>query len=149
ELDYPMPAVAESLMIFSGSMSEAVRNTVEEFGPDELRPGDVLICNDPYRTGTHVNDVLFCRPVFAAGRLAGFVNIQPHMMDMGGTVPAGFSPHKKNVYENGLVIPPTLLFRDDRPVRSTFALIFDNARFGEVLLPDMLTVAAGLRVGER
>src|SRR5437868_14855537 len=45
ELDYPMPAVAESLMIFSGSMSEAVRNTVEEFGPEELRPGDVLLCN--------------------------------------------------------------------------------------------------------
>jgi N-methylhydantoinase B len=149
DLDYPMSAVSDSLMIFTGTMSEAVRNTIGEYGPENLHPGDIVICNDPYRTGTHPNDTLFSRPIFHEDRIVGFVNIQPHMMDMGGIVPAGFSPAKKNVYENGLVIPPTLLMRDDKPVRSTFALIFDNARFGEVMLPDMLSICADLRLGER
>src|SRR5882724_897924 len=73
-LDYAMPAVSNSLFVFVGTMTDAVRNSVEEFGVDELRPGDVLICNDPYRVGTHVNDVLFCRPVFRDGKIVAFVN---------------------------------------------------------------------------
>ena len=149
ELDYPMAAVSDSLMLFSGTMSEAVRNTVEEFGPGELEPGDVLMCNDPVRTGTHPNDILFTRPVFEDGAVIGFVSIQAHMLDIGGTVPGGFSPTKQTIYENGLVIPPMLFYRRDRPVRPAFSLILDNARFGEIMLPDFLSIAADLRLGER
>jgi N-methylhydantoinase B len=149
KLGYPMAAISDSLVIFAGPMSEAVRNSVEEFGPENLRPGDVLMSNDPYRTGTHPNDILFARPIFHEGELVAILNIQPHMMDVGGTVPAGFSAGKANVYENGLTIPPMLLYRDDKPIKSTFSLLFDNARFGEVMLPDMLSIAADLRLGER
>ncbi len=91
EMDYPMPAVSNSLVLFLFTMPEAVSNTIEEYGVKNLRPGDVLVCNDPYRVGTHVNDVCFIRPVFYGEKLVGFVNIQAHMLDMGGSVPAGFS----------------------------------------------------------
>ncbi|GER83632.1 MAG: hydantoinase B/oxoprolinase family protein [Thermogemmatispora sp.] len=148
ELDYPTPAVSNSLVLFLGTMTDAVRNAVEEFGPQNLQPGDVLMCNDPYRIGTHVNDVCFIRPVFFEGRLVGFVNLQAHMLDMGGVVPAGFSGTKRNVYENGLVIGPQLLYHDDRPVKSAWSLIFDNARFGNLLLPDIKTIYQNLRLGE-
>jgi N-methylhydantoinase B len=149
ELDYPMAAVSDSLMLFSGTMSEAVRNTAEEYGPDDLEPGDVLMCNDPVRTGTHPNDILFTRPVFDGGSVIGYVSIQAHMLDIGGTVPGGFSPNKQTIYENGLVIPPMLFYRGDQPVRPAFSLILDNARFGEIMLPDFLSIAADLRLGER
>ena len=149
DMGYPMSAVSDSLMLFSGTMSEAVRNSVDEFGADNLAPGDVLMCNDPVRTGTHPNDVLFTRPVFEDRDLIGFMSIQAHMIDIGGTVPGGFSPTKQTIYENGLVIPPMLFYRGDEPVRSAFSLIFDNARFGEMLLPDFLSIAANLRLGER
>jgi N-methylhydantoinase B len=149
ELDYPMSAVSDSLMIFSGSMSEGVRNSVKEFGLENLRPGDVLVCNDPIRVGTHPNDICFTRPVFRDDAIVGFVAIQPHMIDVGGTVPAGFSAGKHNIYENGLVIPPTLFWRDDKPIKSAFAMLFDNARFGDIMLPDMLSIFADLRLGER
>lgn len=149
ELDYPMSAVSDSLMIFSGSMSEGVRNSVKEFGPENLRPGDVLVCNDPIRVGTHPNDVCFTRPIFREDRIVGFVAIQPHMMDVGGIVPAGFSANKHNVYENGLVIPPMLFWRDDKPLKPAFNLLFDNARFGDVMLPDMMSIFADLKLGER
>src|SRR4051795_2651291 len=149
EAGYPMAVVSNSLMVFLGTMADAVRNTVEEFGPENLSEGDVLICNDPYRVGTHVNDVLFVRPVFVEGRLVSFVNMCAHQLDMGGTVPGGFSTNKLDVYDNGLVIPPTLMWSQDKPVRSTFSLIFDNARFGGLLLPDFKSVFEQLKLGER
>ena len=51
-------------------MTDSVRNTIEEYGPERLEPGDVIVANDPYRTGTHVNDMLFVRPVFHDGEIA-------------------------------------------------------------------------------
>jgi N-methylhydantoinase B len=103
DMDYPMPAVSSSLIVFLGTMEDAIRNTVEEYGPERLAPGDILICNDPYRVGTHVNDVCFIRPVFFDGRLVAFANCRAHQLDMGGVTPGGFSGTKANVYENGLV----------------------------------------------
>ena len=149
EQNYPMPAVGKSLAAFFGTMSEAVRNTIEEFGPDEVRPGDVIIANDPYRVGNHVNDLCFIRPVYHDGRLVSFVSLRAHQLDMGGVVPAGFSATKRNMYETGLTLGPILLYRDDKPVRSTFNLITDNARFGAILLPDMRTIVQSLLLGER
>ena len=76
-------------------MADSVRNVVEEYGVDRLEPGDIIVANDPYRTGTHVNDILFCKPVFQAGELVAFVNLKAHQLDMGGSVPGGFSVAKR------------------------------------------------------
>jgi N-methylhydantoinase B len=149
ERGYPTPAMSASILLFTGTMTDSVRNTVEEYGLDRLQPGDVIVANDPYRNGTHVNDVLFTRPVFHQGRLACFVNMKAHQLDMGGMVPGGFSLAKRNVYENGLVLAPQALFRAGTPVHETWSLIFDNVRFGEILAPDMLTCVAELELGER
>ena len=148
DLDYPMPAVGSSLMAFLGTMEDAVRDTVVEYGVDKLKPGDVLMCNDPYRVATHVNDVRFIRPVFWADKPIAFVNVRAHQLDMGGIAPGGFSGTKANGYENGLVIGPMLLFEPARPVRSTFSLVFDNTRFAAVLKPDFMTMFQQLQLGE-
>lgn len=149
DLDYCTPVVAKTLALFYGSMRDAVANNVEEFGPADLRQGDLLVGNDPFRNGTHVNDVAFMRPVFRDGQIVSVITIRAHMLDVGGSVPGGFSGMKRDVYENGLVIPPTLLYRGDRPVRSAFSLLLDNGRFGAMLLPDFETIFASLRLGER
>lgn len=149
DMDYPMPAVSSSLLVFLGTMEDAVRNTVEEYGVENLKPGDVLLCNDPYRVGNHVNDACFIRPVFYAGKPIAFVNARAHQLDMGGVTPGGFSGTKANVYENGLVLGPMLLFENDKPVRSTFSLVFDNTRFAGLLQPDFMTMAEQLKLGEK
>lgn len=149
DMDFPMPAVSSSLLVFLGTMEDAVRNTVLEYGVENLKPGDVLLCNDPYRVGTHVNDTCFIRPVFYQGKPIAFVNARAHQLDMGGVTPGGFSGTKANVYENGLVLGPILLFQNDKPVRSTFSLVFDNTRFAEFLQPDFMTMAEQLKLGEK
>ncbi|WP_326565606.1 hydantoinase B/oxoprolinase family protein [Amycolatopsis rhabdoformis] len=149
EQNYPMSSVSNSLAMFLGTMSEAVRNTIEEYGPENLEPGDVVICNDPYRAGNHVNDICFIRPVFHEGKLVSLVTLRAHQLDMGGVIPAGFSGTKRNVYENGLVIAPMQLYKNDKPVKSAFNLIFDNARYCALLLPDIKTIYQNLLLGEK
>ena len=110
--------MSNSIVLFTGTMTDSVRNTIEEYGPERLEPGDVIVANDPYRTGTHVNDLLFVRPVFHDGASSSaFVNLKAHQLDMGGVVPGGFSVAKRNVYENGLVLSPRALFSAGEPVQ--------------------------------
>ena len=146
---YPTPVVSKTFMAFTGTMTESVRNTIEEYGPQRLQPGDVIIANDPYRIGTHVNDVLFCRPVFHDGLLVAFITIKAHQLDIGGAVPGGFSINKTSVYENGLVLSPRALMQAGEPVRETWSLFIDNARFAPVLVRDMQTLCACLDLGEQ
>jgi N-methylhydantoinase B len=146
---YSTPAMSNSLVLFTGTMTDSVRNTIEEYGVERLEPGDIIVGNDPYRTGTHINDLLFARPVFRGDELVGFVNITAHQLDMGGSVPGGFSVSKQTVYENGLVLSPRALVKAGKPVRETWSLIFDNVRFGEILFPDMQTLCAETDLGDR
>ncbi|MET0292443.1 MAG: hydantoinase B/oxoprolinase family protein, partial [Steroidobacteraceae bacterium] len=102
-----------------------------------------------YRIGTHVNDLLFSRPVFHEGRLVAFVTLKAPQLDVGGAVPGGFSATKTSVYENGLVLSPRALMLSGQPVRETWTLIIDNARFAPVLVRDMQTICDCLDLGER
>ncbi|NWJ71083.1 hydantoinase B/oxoprolinase family protein [Pseudonocardia sp. ICBG1122] len=149
EQDYQMSTVSNSLAVFLGTMGDAVRNTITEYGPEEVEEGDIIIANDPYRVGNHVNDMCFIRPVFHEGRIISFVTIRAHQLDMGGVVPAGFSATKRNSYENGLVISPMRLYAKDKPVKATFNLIFDNARMAALLYPDMKSIYQALLLAER
>lgn len=104
--DFGVVAVSNTLPLFLGSMTDGVRIALEEYGLANLREGDVVIVNDYYRVGTHLNDVMFARPVFADGALLGAVTIRAHQMDIGGVRPGGFDATKADVYEDGLVLPP-------------------------------------------
>src|ERR1700759_2746154 len=91
--DYPLGAVSNSLALFTGTLGDALRNVVEEWGPDRLGPGAVLLCNDRMDS----------RPLFHEDPALALVSLRAHMRDMGGVFPTGFSGTKRNIYENGLV----------------------------------------------
>lgn len=148
ELGYPVPAASNGIVLMAATTIDAVPNMVREFGVENLGPGDVLIANDPVRTGNHNNDLVFTRPVFVDDAIVAFVTLNAHQLDMGGTVPGGFSATKQNVFENGLVLSPRLLVKNGEPVRESWSVIFDNVRMVDVLLPDMQTVCSSLELGE-
>jgi N-methylhydantoinase B len=147
-LGFPMAAVSETLPLFYGSIPDAVRITLEEHGLERLRPGDLVLVNDPYRVGTHPNDVCCMRPVFFEGQLVGTVTIRAHLQDIGGIVPGGSEVTKRNTYEDGLRLPPILLYAAGEPVLSTFKFIYDNSRLGHLVVPDLKTINQALRLGE-
>jgi N-methylhydantoinase B len=149
EQGFPLTAVNKGNATFLGTLSTGVQSAVREFGMENLGPGDLLICNDPYRVGNHVNDMCFVRPVFHQGEVVSFVVIRAHQLDMGGTVPGGFGLMKMNVYETGLVMGPQLMFKAEEPVKPTMRMLLDNTRFGETILPDFFTIRSCLALGDR
>jgi N-methylhydantoinase B len=147
ELGYAMAAVSETMPLFYGSIPDAVRIVIEEYGPDQLHPGDVLIVNDYYRVGTHLNDACLMRPVFHHDRIVAVVTVRAHFLDMGGIVMGGFEVKKRTTWEDGLRIPPTLLFSRGQPVTSTLKLLYDNTRLGALCIPDIMTEVQALELG--
>ena len=148
-IGFATPAVSSTMPIFFASMSDAVRIALEEYGIDQVVPGDVIVVNDPYRAGNHVNDVCFIRPVFDGPAIVGVVTIRAHMLDFGGQAKGGFDVTKENLYVDGLVLPPSLLYHAGKPVKSMFSLILDNTRFGPIVIPDIRTINTSLQLGDR
>lgn len=103
-------AQAAHIPVHLGSMAYAMADLVAAVA---WREGDVLVVNDPYLGGTHLPDVTVVAPVFVAGELMGFVANRAHHANIGATSP-GSMPVARSLEEEGVVIPPTLLWRDGR-----------------------------------
>jgi N-methylhydantoinase B len=147
-MGWPMVAVSQTVPVHVGSIPDAVRITLEEFGLDRIAPGDVIICNDYFRVGTHLNDLVFVRPLFVDGDLLGALTLRCHQIDMGGKAPGGFQASKIDRFEDGLALPPIRLFNQGEPQYDVVKLFMANTRFGPLLYNDMHTINACLRMGE-
>jgi N-methylhydantoinase B len=94
-----------------------------------LREGDVAILNDPFEGGTHLPDITTVAPVFDAGSGTplGFVATRAHHADVGGMTP-GSMPIAREIYQEGLRIPPILLLKGGRRVPEVWRLLLANVR---------------------
>ncbi len=79
---------APGLPVFLGTIEDAIRITVAKYGVHEMRDGDIYIVNDPYESGTHLNDVTVFTPVFWKRELVGFAATKTHWMDIGAMEPS-------------------------------------------------------------
>ncbi|MFI5394258.1 MAG: hydantoinase B/oxoprolinase family protein [Candidatus Binatia bacterium] len=113
---------------------QTVKCLLEKFSPEELAPGDVLISNDPWKVGGHINDTAVVVPIFFNGRVAGFTAYLGHHIDMGGR---GFSADSTSLYEEGILIPPVKLFSAGEPSLDIFEMVSNNIRHPEVVLSDI------------
>ena len=107
---------------------------LEKYDLDEINPGDVLIANDPWKVGGHLNDTAVCVPIVVKEKIAGFTCYLAHQLDIGGR---GFSADSTSTYEEGLLIPFVKLFEADEPNMDVFEFISSNVRHGEVVLSDV------------
>ena len=110
-----------------GTLAHFVPRILAAYGPERLRPGDGLVCNDGHLGGIHLNDVATVLPVFLGGRILAYVATMAHHLDVGGGTPGSIGLHEEHVQE-GLIIPPTLLVRDDAIDESLLDLILRNVR---------------------
>jgi N-methylhydantoinase B/oxoprolinase/acetone carboxylase alpha subunit len=100
---------AEHIPVHLGSMPAAVRAALDACGA-AVRPGDQIVVNDPYRGGTHLNDVTLVAPAFTArGELAGWVANRAHHADVGGMAPGSMPPDATEIAQEGVRIPPVIL----------------------------------------
>jgi N-methylhydantoinase B len=125
-----------------------VQVSLEEFG-DDLHPGDVILLNDPYRGGTHLNDVTLLFPVFdAAGTRLMFPAVRAHWVDVGGMVPGSYSGLSTNIYQEGVRIPPIKILERGQLNRAAMALLLANMRVPEEREGDFHASLGACRVAE-
>jgi N-methylhydantoinase B len=134
---------------FLGTLTFAVKYTLEKFGPDGLAPGDVIITNDPYTGGgTHLSDVSLVVPIFCNDELVAFSASKAHWTEVGGKDPGSWTTDATEVFQEGLQFPCVKLYEAGRPVQSLIDLIEANVRLPDMTLGDMHAQAASLRLGE-
>ena len=125
-----------------------VKNTLARFEGD-VNPGDIFIGNDPYDGGTHLNDVLIFLPIFHQEQLVAFASNRAHWYDVGGMVPGSISGSAREIYQEGLRIPPIRLGRQDILDRDTLDMILYNVRVPEETRGDINAQVASCRVAAR
>jgi len=142
---------AEQIPVHIGSFPTGLRNTLEylEKADVELEKGDMFMVNDPYISGTHLNDVSLIRPVFMKKDLLGFVANKAHHVDIGGMVPASISPRATELYQEGVVIPPVKIVSRDRLVTENLELLQLNSRVPDFTAGDLRAQVAANFLGER
>ena len=129
-----------------GSLSIGVKHFVTVFPPDTLKPGDVLITNDPWLVSGHKHDITVVTPVFHAGRLVGFTASNCHTVDIGGRL---FSAAAAEVYEEGLQIPRLKLFDAGRPNDMLLQIIKENVRSPELVIGDLMAQVSANDIAAR
>jgi N-methylhydantoinase B/oxoprolinase/acetone carboxylase alpha subunit len=140
-------AMGDHMPVHLGAMPLSVRHATEAF---DLQPGDVAILNDPFRGGTHLPDITAVSAIFVRGSRAPafYVANRAHHADVGGMSP-GSMPLAREIYQEGIRIPPILLARRGKFDRPLLDLILANVRTPVEREGDLLAQCMAIRRGEQ
>lgn len=144
-----MLAQAETIPAQLGVMSYALRGISREIPISTWCPGDIVICNDPYRGCTHTPDIVLFSPVFAENELVAISAAVAHHVDIGGKLPSTTAPDNVEVFAEGLIFPPLKLISKGERNATAFAFISSNVRNPRACIGDLNAQIAGCRTGEK
>jgi N-methylhydantoinase B len=134
-----------SIPSFIGTLPATVKHFLKKFPSETLRPGDVLITNDPWMGTGHVHDVSIAMPIFREGRLIAFGAVASHMPDIGGRLR---NSGIREIYEEGIQIPPLKLVREGQVDEAIVEMISRNVRVPEQTMGDIWGEVAACRMLE-
>ena len=140
---YGLPQFLANMQV---TVERVIASAAKEGG---FRDGDIWMVNDPYLSGTHLNDVVMVSPVFVAGRLFGLFANTGHWMDMGGSTPGGWAPSATEIHQEGIIIPPLKLYDAGRYNAALVSLITANVRLPRQLEGDLAAMVNVFAVGRR
>jgi N-methylhydantoinase B len=133
-----------------GSMPFAVRNMLRFFPKESFRPGDAVLFNALEMVSGHYPDLMLVAPIFHNGQLVGFSASIAHHTDVGGAAPGSQAVvGVQEAFQEGLRIPPTLIFREGRRNEDVMAILRANVRVPDRLEGDLMAQWAASRVAER
>ena len=138
------------LPVFVGAMSFAVKLVIDKVRKEKLilRPGDVFIFNDPYEGGTHLSDFKLVRPFFYDGEIFCFLASVGHWHDVGGNVPGNYNPVATECYQEGMLIPPVLLYKEGVLNIDIISILQSNSRLPGSLYGDLNGQVSALELGD-
>jgi N-methylhydantoinase B len=144
-------AQAEHIPVHLGSLPWGLRNTLNYCAKEGLliEKGSMIVVNNPYIAGTHLNDVTLFRPLFYDNKLVAFTANKAHHSDVGGKVPGSISWDARTIFEEGIILNPCYLMRNDAFVHETVGFFRSNTRTPVERIGDLKAQVAANLVGER
>jgi N-methylhydantoinase B len=138
-------SIGLGLPMFIRGLSDAIKAKIAHWGRENIEPGDILLTNDSYTMGSHLNHMIFTLPVFNDGELVAFSSSMAHWQDIGGQL-GGVT---RDIFSEGLQMPFVKIFRAGKENPEITSIIKANVRVPERAMGDMRAQLASIRTGER
>ena len=138
------------LPLHMGAFPACAAAILKTFALDEIHPGDAFITNHPYLGGSpHAPDMGVFTPIYYENEWVGFAANMAHKSDIGGTVPGSGSGNAREIYQEGLHLPPVKFVAELKPVKEIEAMIAANSRTAALVIGDLRGQVGAARLGER
>jgi N-methylhydantoinase B len=138
------------LPLHMGAFPACAAGLLRSYSASEIHEGDAFITNHPYLGGSpHAPDMAVLTPIFYRGDWVGFAANMAHKSDIGGTVPGSGSGNAREIFQEGLHLPPVKFVSQLKPVKEIEATLSANSRTPELLLGDLRGQVGAARLGER
>lgn len=138
----------QDIPIHLGGLMPAMKAVINYLG-DDIHDGDVIYHNDPVMMGSHILDCCMYKPVFYKGQLMFWSVCKGHVTDIGGPVPAGYNPDAKEIYAEGLRIPPIKLYERGKERKDVINFLLANVRSRRDWEGDLRAQLGTVQIGER
>jgi N-methylhydantoinase B len=135
-----------SMPSFVGTLPRTLQALLERFSAETWRPGDVMGTNDPWLGTGHLPDMTMVRPVFRKGKLIAYFGCIGHWADISGAI---WSADSRELFEEGLRIPPAKFLSEGRLNEQLMEIITGNVRLPEQVRGDIYAQFSTMEVGDR
>ena len=141
-------AQARSLPLLLGSLAPAVAGLLKQFPASSMQPGDGFLTNDPWSGGTHLPDFVLLRPVLVGGQVRALVTCVLHHQDVGGITPGSVPTNATSIHQEGMRLPPVVLYRAGALDAGLLRLMCANSRMPDNLAGDLKAQWSTLETGD-
>jgi len=138
-------SIGLGLPMFIRGMAETIKAKLNHFGVEDIKPGDILLTNDAYITGSHLNHLTFSIPIFYEQELVGFACCMAHWPDIGGTLD-GITT---DIYSEGLQLPIVKYQKEGIVNQDLVDIIQANVRIPDRAMGDLRAQLTAITTGER
>lgn len=148
DADLRLLSQAANCPIHLAAMKFSAEAAVTKIGKENIAEGDVLVVNDPYQGGTHINDISFIMPIFYEAQLIGYAVSRGHWMDLGGGG-AGGQAFGTHIAAEGLRLPPLKMYSGGKVNQDVLDIILNNTRTPHFVKGDLQAHLGCLRAAEQ
>lgn len=138
-------SIGLGLPMFIRGMAETVKAKIRHFGLENIHPGDILVTNDAYITGSHLNHFTFTQPIYHDGEIIAFSCCMAHWLDVGGTL----GQVTTDIFSEGIQIPIVKYQKAGVVNQDLVDIIAMNVRLPERALGDLRAQITAVTTGER
>ncbi|MED3790097.1 hydantoinase B/oxoprolinase family protein [Peribacillus frigoritolerans] len=141
-------AVADYCPAMIGGMPVLIENCIKEIPVSEMKPGDVILHNDPYRGGLHIPEHTLFKPIFIDGEVVGYAVAIGHIAEIGGIVPGGFAAEATEVFQEGIRLPPVKIINEGKDNEAVWKIMLANVRTPRHNYGDLRALISSVNLGE-